>query len=463
MNDIFLRAVSGGLFRAPLRTATLALLMSGVAGAGVAQGRAAAGAAAVAAAAVVAPASADYIQVVVNQEVVTHAELVQRLAQVRAEAARGQAALPADDELSRQVLDALIDERVQLSHARDSGQRVDDVELDRAVANVAQQNQITIEQLRERLRSEGLDLARFRNNLRDQMMVERVREREVQGRIRISDADVDALLAQNTSQRVALSQFNIAHILVRVPEGASEAEVAAKRALANDALRRVLADQPFEAVARAVSEDAGTRDEGGVLGMRAADRLPDLFVNAVRELGSNSVAPMVQRSGAGFHVLKLIERRDSAAFTVTQTHARHILLRPSAQLNQAAALKRLSEFRADIVAKKRSFEQLARANSEDGSAEQGGDLGWASPGMFVPEFEQAMNALPDGGLSQPLVSRFGVHLLQVIERRQATVDARQQREQARNQLRAQRYETAYADWLRDLRSRAYIEEREAPK
>lgn len=453
MTDTSLRApVAHALLRSLLRALLPAVLLLGPVAASRAQG--------------VTPSatrSADYIQVVVNQELVTHAELLQRVAAMRAEAARNKAILPADAPLQRQALDALIDERVQLSHARDTGQRVDEAELDRAVANVAEQNQITLDQLRDRLRAEGLDMARFRANLRDQILTERVREREVQARIRISDADIDALLAANRGGSTVVSDYNIAQILVRVPEGASEADVAARRTVANAALKRALANEPFEAVARELSDDSASREQGGVMGLRPADRWPDLFANAVRELSANSVAPMVLRSGAGFHVLKLVERKDTAAYYITQTRARHILLRPSAQLSQAAALKRLAGFREDILARKSSFEQLARTNSEDGSAAQGGDLGWASPGMFVPEFEQAMNALPDGGLSEPLVSRFGVHLVQVIERRQTKLDARQQREQARNQLRAQRYEAAYADWLSELRARAYIEEREAPQ
>jgi peptidyl-prolyl cis-trans isomerase SurA len=407
------------------------------------------------------PRTADYIIAVVNQEVVTASEMEQRLARVRQNAERAGARLPPESDLRRQVLDALIDERVIITHARDSGQRVDENELDRAVANVALQNQVTLPQLRERLAAERIDYSRFRSNLRDQILIERVREREVQSRIRVTDAEVENLLDQQRARSGAAVQYNIAQILVTVPDGASDAIVAERRARLEAALARVKAGESFEAVAREISEDAN-RAQGGAIGLRPADRLPDVFVAAVRSLQAGEVSPTLLRTGAGFHALKLVERQDSGPFSVTQTHARHILLRPSAQLSQDAAMRRLGELKGLITTRSRSFEQLARENSEDGSAAQGGDLGWTSPGQFVPEFEQAMDSLPIGGVSDPVVSRFGVHLIQVLERRQVTLDPRQQREQARNVLREQKFDAAYADWLRDLRARAYVEMREPP-
>jgi peptidyl-prolyl cis-trans isomerase SurA len=405
---------------------------------------------------------ADYIVVVVNQELVTAAELQGRLNQVREEARRSGSRLPADDELRRQVLEGFIDERVQLSSARENGQKIDDVELDRAVNNVAAQNQLTLPQLRERLVREGLDYGRFRNNIRDQIMVERAREREVQSRIRISDSEVEAWLEKQRIAAGSATEYNIAQILVTVPDGASETVVAERRARAEAALGRLRGGQTFEAVARDMSEDVN-RAKGGEIGLRPADRLPDLFVEAVRLLKSGDVVPSLVRSGAGFHVLKLVEKREAGSLSINQTRARHILLRPSAQLTQEAAIRRLQEFRRQIASGARTFEQLARDNSEDGSASQGGDLGWVSPGGFVPEFEQAMNALAISGLSEPVVSRFGVHLIQVVDRRRVALDLKQQREQARAALREQKFDQAYADWLQELRARAYVEMREPPQ
>ncbi len=403
----------------------------------------------------------DYILAVVNQELVTASEVQARIDRVRADAARQRSTLPPEDQLRREVLDALIDERVQLTHARESGTRIDDAELDRAVNNVAVQNQVTMAQLRERLRKEGIDYARFRTNVRDQLLTERVREREVQARIRVTDAEIDALIDERRAAATATAEYNIAQILVTVPEGASVEETARRRERAETAKKRVAAGEAFETVARELSEDQN-RATGGVLGMRSAERLPDVFVAAVRGLKAGEVAPELLRTGAGFHLLKLIDKREGDAFRITQTRARHILLRPSAQLSTEAARRRLAGFREQIESGKSSFESLARENSEDGSATQGGDLGWTNPGTFVPEFEEAMNRLPINGLSEPLVSRFGVHLIQVTERRQVTLDVKQQREQARNVLRERKFDEAFDEWLRELRARAYIEMREAP-
>jgi peptidyl-prolyl cis-trans isomerase SurA len=364
------------------------------------------------------------------------------------------------ESLRQQVLDALIDERVQVTNARDSGYKVDEAELDRAVGSVALQNQMTLPQLREKLRAEGLDYAKFRSGIRDQIMVERVREREVVGRIKISDAEIDALLESRRAAAGMTPQLNIAQILVTVPDGASDAVVAERRARAEAARARVRAGQSFEDVAREVSED-GNRMEGGVIGLLPVERLPDVFVAAVRTLKPGEVAPALLRTGAGFHLLKLVDRQ-GRNFSVRQTHARHILLRVSPQLTQEAAASRLTALKRAIASGAKSFEQAARENSEDASAAQGGDLGWVSPGAFVPEFEEVLDGLPLMGLSDPVVSRFGVHLIQVLERRDAVLDAKQQREQARNVLREQKFEEAFVEWIRDLRGRAYIEMREPP-
>ncbi len=404
---------------------------------------------------------ADYIVAVVNQEVVTNAELETRLARIREDAGRSKQPLPPVPELRKQVLESLIDERVQVTNAREVGPKIDEAELDRAVNNVAVQNQMTTAQLRTRLQQQGLAYGTFRNNVKDQLLVERTREREVNQRIRISDADVDTLIEQRRATAGNSAQLNIAQILVTVPDGASADVIDQRRARAEAALVRVKGGEDFIAVAREISED-GNKAQGGVIGLRPADRLPDLFVETVKPLKSGDVSPTLLRSGAGFHVIKLVARQEGAAFTVTQTRARHILLRVSPQLSAEAASRRLAEFKRQIQAGSKPFEQLARDNSEDGSAAAGGDLGWAAPGSFVPEFEEAMDALAINGISEPLVSRFGVHLIQVLERRAANLDPKQQREQARNVLREQKFEAAYLDWVRDLRGRAYIEMREPP-
>jgi peptidyl-prolyl cis-trans isomerase SurA len=255
---------------------------------------------------------------------------------------------------------------------------------------------------------------------------------------------------------------NIAQILVTVPEGADPATESARRAKAEAALARVRGGEPFDAVAREVSED-GNKAKGGEIGLRPASRLPDAFIEATRALKPGEITAQLLRTGAGFHVLKLIERQDTPLGRVTQTRARHVLLRTSPQLTEEVAVRRLAEYKRLIEAGSKPFEEIARQFSEDGSAAAGGDLGWAAPGVMVPEFETAMNALPLGGLSAPVVSRFGVHLIQVLERRDVNLELKQLREQARNVLREQRFEQAYLDWTKELRARAYVEMREPPQ
>ena len=317
-------------------------------------------------------------------------------------------------------------------------------------------------QLRQsRLAEEGLDMTRFRAQMRDQLLVERAREREVIPRIRVSEAEVDAALDAQRRDAEARAEVNLAQILVAVPESADAAQRARLEARAEQALARVRAGEPFEAVARDMSDDP-RRAQGGEIGLRSPSRLPDLFVEATRALKPGDVTPAPLRSGAGFHVLKVLARAEATVPRLTQTRVRHILLKPSGRLTASDARDRLAEVRQQIERGQASFEDQARRLSEDGSAAQGGDLGWAVPGMMVPEFEAAMDALPPGALSSPVVSRFGVHLIQVLERRQVDIDPRQQREQVRAAVRERKFDEAYAEWARELRSRAYIELREPP-
>jgi peptidyl-prolyl cis-trans isomerase SurA len=364
--------------------------------------------------------------------------------------------------LRKQVLDGLIDDRVLVTYARDSGTKVDEAELDRAVSSVAAANRMSLAELRKRLAAEGLEFARFRSNLRDQILVERVREREVQQRIRISDAEIDRFLEQQKGAAAAAVELNLAQILVTVPENASDAVVAERKARIDAALARVRAGADFGVVAREVSED-GNRANGGTIGLRPASRLPDLFVEASRGLKVGEVSSEPFRSAAAFHVLKVLERREGQAVRAQQTRARHILLRTSAQASVQDAARRLEDLRRQIETGQRRFEDVAREVSEDATAASGGDLGWVSPGGFVPEFEEAMNRLGPGAMSPPVVSRFGVHLIQVIERREVELTPKELREQARTALREQKFDAAYQEWAKDLRARAYIEMREPPQ
>jgi peptidyl-prolyl cis-trans isomerase SurA len=403
----------------------------------------------------------DHIVAIVNQDLVTAGELERREAQFRRNAARAGVPPPPAAELRQQALESLLQERVIVTHARDMGWRIDDAEIDRAVQSVAAQNQLTLDELRLRLQEEGIDMTRFRNTLRDQIAVERTREREVIDRIVVTAEDVDRALAAERAAARDRAEIDIAQILIAVPEGADDAVVAERRARAEQVLARARAGESFADLARAFSDDT-SGERGGAIGLRPPDRLPDLFVDAVRALQPGETAPAPVRSGAGFHVLRLLERQDAGAagVSVVETRARHVLLRTSEQASAEQAANRLLQLKRQIESGERRFEEVAREVSEDGSAAAGGDLGWFGPGVMVPEFEEPASRLAPGQISDPVASRFGVHLIQVLERRRVEMSPVQQREQVRNVLRERKFEQSFQEWVDELRARAYIEIRD---
>ena len=400
--------------------------------------------------------AADFIVAVVNSTPITNVELQLRLLRVQQQLSR-QGNVPPRSQLLREVLERLILERAQLQLARELGVTPDDAAVDQAVDNVALQNQVSLEELKRRLSADGVDYARFRADVRDELTLVRLREREVDSRVKVSEQDIDQFFRDRQAQAGAEPErIQLAQILVAVPESATADQVRALQAKAQRALDRVRAGEPFAGVAAEVS-DAADRAAGGDLGLRPVDRLPSLFVDAVRDLKDGALAGPL-RSGAGFHVLQLVKRsRDAAALTVIQTRARHILFKSGPKFNEAEATAKLLDFKRLIVAGQADFAALARDNSEDGSAKDGGDLGWTSTGMFVPEFEQVMNQLAPGQIADPLVSRFGVHLLQVMARREAPLSEREQRELARNLVREKKIEEAFILWQQEVRGRAYVE------
>ena len=404
--------------------------------------------------------SADYIVAVVNSEAVTNNEVVARQLKMQQESIEKGGAQPTPGELHKQALDALVEERVLVTYARDNGVKVDAAEVDRAVANIAQSNKMTPDQLRDRIRQQGLDYPTFRNGIRDQITIERIREREVVSHIHISDTEIADYIAKMRGGRGSAPQINIAQILITVPDKATPAVEAERKARAEQALARVHNGEPFEQVVREMSEDSN-KAKGGEMGSRAIDKYPDLFAEAVANVKVGGTTGVVH-SGAGFHILKVVSRGEESGLTVTQTRVRHIVLRPSPSMSIDAAERRIIEFRQQIASGAKTFEELARQYSEDGSGQGGGDLGWASPGSFVPEFEEAMDKLPISGLSGPVRTRFGVHLVQVLDRRDTTIDPKQLREQATNALREQKFDPAYAEWVADLRAKAFIEYRDPP-
>lgn len=405
------------------------------------------------------PKALDFIVAVVDNEPITNLE-VNRLVAL---------ADPSAAKLNRnamllEALETLIDEAAQLGVARQLGLQVSADELEQALAMTAQRNQINMDELRQRLKDQGISWDQYRSQIRRQILLQRVRDREVGGRIKIQDYEVDAFLReQSLSGTGRTPDINIAHILVAVPENANADEVAKLLTKADELLKKAKAGQDFGKLAAQYSQ-ATDRNNGGQLGLRPPQRYPSLFADAVKNLEVGAITGPL-RSGAGFHVLKLLERRNASDMpsTVTQTRARHILLRPGGKLSQDAARAQLTSFKRQVETGLAKFEDLARTHSQDGSAEQGGDLGWANPGMMVPEFEAAMAKLAPGQVGDPLVSRFGVHLIQVLERREAPLSVRDQQNLARNVLRERKFDEAFKNWEREVRGRAYVEYRETPQ
>lgn len=406
---------------------------------------------------------ADFIVAVVNSEPITNRD-VQVLKQRLARETAAQSPRPDDGELKRLALEQLINEKAQMQQAREVGIKIEDNAIDQAQLNVAASNQLTLPELRQRLAKEGISETAFRDQLRTQLTLSRVREREVEGRVRVSDIEVEQFLREQLQEQAAQvpSQLNLGMILLAVPDNSTDAQTLALRERAVALAQRARGGESFATLATTFSQATDRGANGGEMGLRPIDRYPELFVNAVSNLPVGSVAEPV-RSAAGFHILKVIDRPQIATLLVTQTRARHILLRVSAQLSQAQAVARLAEVRKALLAGTADFAKLARELSQDGSAQQGGDLGWASPGMFVPEFEQAMNRLRPGEVAEPLVSRFGVHLIEVTERRNAPTTDAEQRTMARNALREKKLDEAYVAWTEEVRGRAYVEMRESPQ
>ncbi|WP_092129749.1 peptidylprolyl isomerase [Polaromonas sp. YR568] len=408
---------------------------------------------------------ADFIVAVVNSEPITNSEVRLKVIRTEQQIAQQGAAMPPRSELVKQLLERMISDKAQLQMATASGIRIEENAIDAAVQTVASQNQVTVDELRSRLRADGVDYAQFRSEVRDELLVGRLRAREVDSKVVVTDQEIDQFLRDQGGASADASPvaLNLAEILVAVPENATPEQVAALQARAQQVVDRARSGTDFTALAAEFSASP-TRAAGGLMGLRSVDRYPQLFVDATQSLQAGGLAGPV-RSGAGFHILKVIEKRQAGmpSALVTQTHSRHILLRLNARLTEAAAIEKLAEVKKRIQAGQADFAATAREISEDGSAKEGGDLGWVSPGVFVPEFETVMNGLAPNQVSDPVVSRFGVHLIQVLERRETQLSQKDQREIARNALREKKQNEAYALWAQDVRGRAYVEYREPPQ
>lgn len=398
----------------------------------------------------------DRIVAVVDKEVVTLSELRERVAETERQLRREGVPLPEPGILERQVLERLVLLKAQLQLARDSGIRVDQVQVDRALERIAENNKLALPEFRQALERDGIAFERFRNEVRDQIILTRLREREVDDKIQVSESEIDLYLEERGNAPDEGVEYHIAHVLVRVPEQASPDRVEASRARAEKVRADALAGGDFAKLAAGYS-DGPDALKGGDMGWRERDRLPELFTDAVKTLAPGDVSEVL-RSPAGFHVLKLLDRRGAGGkgAPVTQTHARHILVRTNEAVSEADARQRLGVLRERIVAGA-DFAELARLNSQDGSAALGGDLNWIHPGDTVPEFERAMDALAPGELSEPVKTPFGWHLIQVLERRKADMSVERRRLEARMALRARKSDESYEEWLRQLRDQTFIE------
>ena len=400
----------------------------------------------------------DRIVAVVNDDVITRHELDEHLDTVMKQLQKQGTLLPAPDALEKQVLERLIIDMLQAQFAKETGVHVDDTQLDKALQSIAQENKFpSLADFRERLAKDGVDFKKFREEIRSEIVATRLREREVDSKLVISDGEIDNYLTTQSKLPGKGEEYQLAHILVLVPEQASSDKIQASRQRVGQALTRLQGGADFAQVAAEFS-DAKDAMQGGNLGMRPADRIPTLYLDALQKMQPGEISPVL-RSPNGFHILKLIEKHSKdVPVVITQTHARHILIKTSELVPENEAKSRLLEIKQRIEAGA-DFADQAKRYSEDGSASQGGDLGWISPGDTVPEFEKAMDALQIGQMSGAVQSGFGWHLIQVMERRNADVSIEQKKQQARMAIRGFKSEEAYQDWLRQLRDRAYVEYR----
>ncbi|NHZ98114.1 peptidylprolyl isomerase [Massilia sp. CCM 8734] len=407
----------------------------------------------------------DSIAVVVNDEVITRNEITARVRAVEGAMKSQNAPVPEAADLQRQVIERMIVERAQMQLAKEMGVRVDDTMLDRAIGRIAEQQKLSVQEMRNQMEKSGTTFAAFREEIRSEIMMQRLREHEVDNKIQISDAEVDTYLAAEKAAAADKVEMNLAQIMVRIPENASPEQIAARRARADDVMRQLRTGGDFAKIAATYS-DSSDALKGGEIGWRAADRLPPLFSDALGKLKPGQVTPVL-KSTTGFHILKMVDKRNladaSAPAAVQQTRARHILLKVSPTMTAADAKRKLTELKERLDNKAAKFEELARLFSNDGSASKGGDLGWLYPGDTVPEFETVMATLKPGELSDVIETPYGFHLIEVMERKSDDQNKERVRMAARQVIRDRKLEEATEDWARQVRDRAYVEFRDENK
>ncbi|WP_379681425.1 peptidylprolyl isomerase [Massilia consociata] len=407
----------------------------------------------------------DSIHVVVNDEVITRNEVRNRVAQTAQNLKARNVQLPDVATLERQVVEAMIVERAQVQLAKEMGVRVDDRTLDATIGRIAENQKMSVQEMRNQMEKEGLAFGQFREDIRNEIMMQRLREHEVDAKIQVSEAEIDTYLAASKAAAAERVEMNLSQILVAVPENASPEQIAARRARAEEVARQLRTGADFSKMAATYS-DAPDALKGGEIGWRDADRLPPVFAAELRKLNPGQVTPII-KTNVGFHILRMADKRslaDAAAGgqeIVQQTRASHILLKPTPTMNVDEVKRKLREMKEKIDNKTATFEDLARQNSHDTStAPKGGDLGWLEPGDAGPEFDQALGSLKPGEVSDVIESPFGFHLIRVAERKSEDMSAQKERAMARQVLRERKLQEAMEDWMRQVRDRAYVEFRE---
>jgi peptidyl-prolyl cis-trans isomerase SurA len=399
--------------------------------------------------------SLDRIVAIVNTDIITRIEL-DRESKMAIDTLRRQGTpLPDHEVLDKQLLERLITKNILTQFARQTGLRVSDADLDQALERIAAENKIAPAALRQAVEQTGVPFDRFREDVRGEMLISRLREREIESRVTVTDAEIQSFLRTQEAQTEKIDEYNLSHILVSVPEQASPDELKARRARADTALAQLKKGTDFRQVAASYS-DAPDALQGGSMGWRQAGRLPTIFVQALQGMKIGDVSDVL-RSPAGFHLIKLADKRgNDTPIIVTQTHARHILIRLNEVVSESDARHRLEELK-DRVEHGADFGELARLHSDDTTAAKGGDLGWVSPGDTVPDFERAMDAAKPGAVTDPFKSPFGWHIVQVLERRQQDMSQDRQRVSARQAIRSRKSDEQWQEWVRQQRDKAYVE------
>lgn len=406
----------------------------------------------------------DSIYVVVNDEVITKNEVKNRVEQVIQRMRAQGAQLPDTADLQRQVVEAMIVERAQIQLAKEYGVKVDDTTLDRAIGRIAEGQKMTVQAMRNQMEKEGLPFAQFREEIRNEIMLQQLREHEVDRKIQVSDAEVDTYLAAQKAAAAERVEMNISQILVGIPQNASPEQIAARKARADEVMRQLRTGADFAKIAATYS-DSPDALKGGEIGWRDPDRLPPLFAGELRKLKPGQVTPVI-KSNTGFHIIKLVDKRtpaddhDNKAAVEQQTHARHILMKVTPTMTEAEVKRKLLELKEKIDNKAATFEDLAKQYSQDGTASKGGDLGWLVTGDVPAEFETAMSQLKPGEMSGVVQTPFGFHLIQVVERRSEDTSKEKERLMARQVIHERKLQEAAEDWAREVRDRAYVEFRE---